>query len=265
MLGQPGKLTCPSGMPLFLPTRTIVAVEDGRIIGFGDMDGHRLSGSPVCPQRLPRAGNRLRNLRCSGNRPPRLSISPPIASITARPFFERRGWRIVREQQVDTPRGASHKFCHGAIPRGYAPRWKPNGCFCERLQRMTGRLCFPSTATMRPTGFFSPGSQSEHTTRQMPFGRTQYADVYQQRSAYKYAVCLKNSASPRSSAPVGYVHLDLGDAFDLGYGLRTPNSGTRGIASEAAAAERISARPGKTVSPTSPLPMTGTIPAAARL
>lgn len=44
------------------------------------------------------------------------------ASITARPFFERRGWRVVREQQVERRGGAPHQLCHGAVmPAPFPP------------------------------------------------------------------------------------------------------------------------------------------------
>ena len=75
--------------------RTLVAEEDGRILGFADLgsDGYldrlyvhqdwqgRGVGSALCAA-LPGARR-------------------THASITARPFFERRGWHVVREQRVE--------------------------------------------------------------------------------------------------------------------------------------------------------------------
>ena len=77
---------------------SIVAVEGGRIVGFGDIDqtgyldrlyvhaGHQRKGiaTAIC--------NRLES-----------SVQGDIvthASVTARPFFEKRGYRVVKEQQV---------------------------------------------------------------------------------------------------------------------------------------------------------------------
>ena len=82
---------------------TVVAVEDGIIVGFGDMDAsgyldrlyvHRAYqgqgiASAICD-------------RLEGRIPGKIVTH---ASLTARPFFEKRGYRVVREQQVER-RGA---------------------------------------------------------------------------------------------------------------------------------------------------------------
>lgn len=78
---------------------SIVAIQDGRIVGFGDMDetGYldrlyvhaeyqgRGIGTALCDQ-LERA--------VQGN-------IETYASITARPFFERRGYQAVKKQQLE--------------------------------------------------------------------------------------------------------------------------------------------------------------------
>ena len=80
--------------------RTLVAVEEGRIIGFGDIDksGYldrlyvhkdyqgRGVASGICD---------VLEAAVSGKK---LSVH---ASITARPFFEKRGYKVVKEQQVE--------------------------------------------------------------------------------------------------------------------------------------------------------------------
>lgn len=84
---------------LFSEHYTIVAVEDGVIIGFGDVDSsgyldklyihkdyqRRGIASAICDALEQHAGN------CT---------ITTHASITARPFFEQRGYRTVKEQQV---------------------------------------------------------------------------------------------------------------------------------------------------------------------
>ena len=79
---------------------TLVAVEGGQITGFGDMDDtgyldrlyvhkdfqHRGIATALC-DKLERAV-----------RAPRFTTH---ASITAKPFFERRGYKAVKEQQVE--------------------------------------------------------------------------------------------------------------------------------------------------------------------
>lgn len=78
----------------------LVATEEGQVVGFGDMDenGHldrlyvhkefqgRGVATAIC--------DRLE----SGTRAERITVH---ASITARPFFEKRGYRTVREQRVE--------------------------------------------------------------------------------------------------------------------------------------------------------------------
>ncbi len=83
----------------FLEHDSFVAVEDGHITGFGDIDKtgyldrlyvHALYqgrgiGTALC-ERLEQAA--------AGD----ITVH---ASITARPFFEKRGYRVIREQQVE--------------------------------------------------------------------------------------------------------------------------------------------------------------------
>ncbi len=78
--------------------RCFVAVRNGVIVGFGDIDGSYIDrlyvhhdhqgqgiGSAIC--------DRLESL-ASGS-------LTTHASITARPFFEKRGYTVVKEQQVE--------------------------------------------------------------------------------------------------------------------------------------------------------------------
>ena len=79
---------------------SFVAVEDGAIVGFGDIDeggylnrlfvhkDHQREGvaSAICDA-LEQA---VQNSRIEVH-----------ASVTSRPFFEKRGYRVVKEQQVE--------------------------------------------------------------------------------------------------------------------------------------------------------------------
>lgn len=47
------------------------------------------------------------------------------------------------------------------------------------------------------------------------FWQTRYADAYKRDRAYEYAICLK-----ADNVPIGYINVSLGEAHDLGYGLR---------------------------------------------
>lgn len=83
----------------FLQNKTIVAVEDGRIVGFGDMEetGYlnrlyvhkdyqgRGIASAICDKL-----EQFANGKCITT----------YASITAKPFFLRRGYRVVKKQEV---------------------------------------------------------------------------------------------------------------------------------------------------------------------
>ncbi|RKJ38772.1 GNAT family N-acetyltransferase [Acutalibacter sp. 1XD8-33] len=92
----------------FLVHYTLVAEKDDRIVGFGDMD---LSGY------LDRLyvhkdyqGQGIASAICGELEE---AVHNPVtthASITARPFFEHRGYRVIREQKV-VRRGVSLTNC----------------------------------------------------------------------------------------------------------------------------------------------------------
>ena len=75
--------------------RTLVAEENGSILGFADLaeDGY-LDRLYVHRDWQGRGVASARCAALAGGR-------RPHASITARPFFERRGWHVVREQRVE--------------------------------------------------------------------------------------------------------------------------------------------------------------------
>lgn len=89
----------------FLAHHTVVAEEDGRLVGFGDMDQNgyldRLyvhkdyQGRGIAKALCDCLENRGREVQKAGG------CFTTLASITARPFFERRGYQTVKEQQVE--------------------------------------------------------------------------------------------------------------------------------------------------------------------
>ena len=86
--------------------RTLVAEEDGEVVGFAVLegDGH-LDMLFVRQDAVSRSvGRQLYEATEQAARGWGLGCIFTEASITARPFFERRGFRVVREQTV-TPRG----------------------------------------------------------------------------------------------------------------------------------------------------------------
>ena len=78
---------------------TLVAMENGIITGFGDMDATGYLDRLYVHRDFQ--GRGIASALCD-----RLeaSVSGPVtthASITARPFFEKRGYRVIKEQQVE--------------------------------------------------------------------------------------------------------------------------------------------------------------------
>lgn len=47
------------------------------------------------------------------------------------------------------------------------------------------------------------------------FYEKQFADKYNQKKGYYYAICLR-----KDNIPIGYVNVSIEDSFDFGYGLR---------------------------------------------
>lgn len=94
-----GKVDLQEWNKSFLEHLTIVAVENDTIVGFGDIDrsgyldrlyvhkNHQGEGiaSAICDKLEQAAGERKITTH---------------ASVTARPFFEHRGYHIVRQQEV---------------------------------------------------------------------------------------------------------------------------------------------------------------------
>lgn len=84
----------------FLTHQTLVAWNGQQIVGFGDLDvGAGYLDRLYVHYDYQRKG--VATAICSQLEP--LCVDRPItthASITARPFFERRGYRMVRQQQV---------------------------------------------------------------------------------------------------------------------------------------------------------------------
>ena len=100
----------------FREHHTLVALEDGAVIGFGDIDGSGYLDRLYVHRRHQGKGvatalcDRLEQV-CAG-------VISTHASITAKPFFEKRGYRVIREQQVE--RQGAHQFRDGktAVSQG---------------------------------------------------------------------------------------------------------------------------------------------------
>ncbi len=78
----------------------LVAEEAGRIVGFGDIDASGYLDRLYIHKDYQ--GRGIATALCDALE---AAVSAPVlsvhASITARPFFERRGYKVVKEQQVE--------------------------------------------------------------------------------------------------------------------------------------------------------------------
>ena len=86
----------------FMEHKTLVAIDEGHIVGFADMDysgfldrlyvhknyQHRHIGTKLCDE--------LEAWAWKNN----ISIIRTHASITAKPFYEKRGYKVIQEQLV---------------------------------------------------------------------------------------------------------------------------------------------------------------------
>lgn len=79
---------------------TIVAIEQGRIVGFGDIDSQQYLDRLYIHKEMQRTG--VATAICDKLEEQAAGRSITVhASITAKPFFEHRGYQIKKEQQVE--------------------------------------------------------------------------------------------------------------------------------------------------------------------
>jgi putative acetyltransferase len=83
----------------FLQHETLIAMEDGKIVGFGDIDETGYLDRLFVHKDYQRRG--IAKALCDQleKQYPQVSVTTH-ASITAKPFFEKRGYRVVKEQLV---------------------------------------------------------------------------------------------------------------------------------------------------------------------
>ena len=83
----------------FLEHRSVIAVDDERIVGFGDMDDSGYLDRLYVHKEYQRRG--IASAICDAlEQASREGILTTHASVTAKPFFEQRGYKVVKEQQV---------------------------------------------------------------------------------------------------------------------------------------------------------------------
>lgn len=78
---------------------SVVAIEDGVIVGFGDIDKTGYLDRLYVHADYQRNG--IATAICNQLEQVVLGSITTHASITAKPFFEKRGYQVVKEQQVE--------------------------------------------------------------------------------------------------------------------------------------------------------------------
>lgn len=78
---------------------SVVAVEDGEIVGFGDIDGDGYLDRLFVHAARQRQG--IASAICDTLESAARGRIETHASITAKPFFESRGYHVVREQRFE--------------------------------------------------------------------------------------------------------------------------------------------------------------------
>jgi len=84
----------------FLAHHTVVAETDGKIVGFGDMDPSGYLDRLYVHKDFQHCG--VATVICDAlEKSSTATVFTTHASITARPFFEKRGYAVVKQQQVE--------------------------------------------------------------------------------------------------------------------------------------------------------------------
>ena len=95
-----GKVDIEEWNKSFLEHYTIVAVENNKIIGFGDIDYSGYLDRLYVHCNYQRRG--IATAICNQlEKSIDTNVITTQASITAKPFFEKRGYRVIKEQQVE--------------------------------------------------------------------------------------------------------------------------------------------------------------------
>ena len=95
-----GKVNLEAWNESFQAHHTVVAEMDGKIVGFGDMDETGYLDRLYVHKDYQRRGVAAAICDAMEQRTKAAEFTTH-ASITARPFFEKRGYTVAREQQVE--------------------------------------------------------------------------------------------------------------------------------------------------------------------
>lgn len=193
---------------------TVVAVKGDFIVGFGDIDcngyldrlfvhkDHQGKGiaTAICEEL---------EKQCSG-----IQITT-AASITSKPFFEKRGYKVANEQEVER---------QGVKLKNYAmkklrvventPVIETNRLILRKFTKEDAKALFLILKDKEVNTFLPlfPLETIDETGKHL---QENYLNSYKQPTGYHYAICLKSN-----NIPIGYVNVGDDDSCDFGYGLR---------------------------------------------
>lgn len=196
----------------FLKHYTVVAVDNDIIVGFGDIDKTGYLDRLYVHKNYQNKG--IATAICN-ELEQAFQVDRIIthASITARPFFERRGYKVLREQQVER----QNVYLTNYVMEKHiinTPILETERLILRKFTENDLEALFKIYSDIEVNKFlpwFPLGTIDEAKI----FWQERYADIYKQERAYKYAICLKND-----NIPIGYMNVSMEEHHDLGYGLR---------------------------------------------
>ena len=205
---------------------SLVAVDNGVITGFGDIDKTGYLDRLYVHKDYQ--GQGIATAICDAlekTAPRGITVH---ASITARAFFEKRGYQVLREQQVER-RGIS-------LTNYVCEKRSTNTPQLETDRLLLRKFTEPDLAALfaiysdEEVNKFLPWFPLKTMEEAAAFWNERYRNAYAGERSYKYAICLKED-----NVPIGYIGVSMDDSHDFGYGLRK-EFWHRGIVTEAAKA-----------------------------
>lgn len=224
----PGSVDINAWEQSFLTHSTLIAEENGIIVGFGDLDadagyldrlyvhkdyqGHGIA-TAIC--------DRLEQICCTDK-------VYTHASITAQPFFEKRGWRTLAAQEVIRSGVTlrNYKMEKAIFPAENTPTLETPRLILRKFTEADVGALF-SLLRDRAVNTFLPWFPLDTMPGTQAFYEERYAAAYRQPRGYQYALCRKTD-----NIPLGYMGVTMTPAHDLGYGLAKACWG-QGYATEA--------------------------------
>ncbi len=197
----------------FLKHDTLVAMEDGRIVGFGDIDKTGYLDRLYVHKDYQ--GQGIATAICD-----KLETVLPFekitvhASITAKSFFEQRGYQTLQAQQVRRNGILLTNYRMEKEMTRNTPTLQTDRLV---LRKFTGQDLedMLSLYSDKEVNTFLPWFPINTRAAMSEYLNNRILPCYQNPVSYCYAVYLKSHKKV-----VGYIHIhDIGDSNDLGYAL----------------------------------------------